>query len=312
MQGHGLAGRVALVTGGTDGIGKEIARGLAVRGARVIIVGSDPEKGRRAEAELRLDAGHASVEFEQADLSLMQEVNRLAAQVIARCSRLHYLVLCAGVVRGRRVLTREGIESNFAIGYLSRFLLVDRLLELLRQSGTAGEASRILVISGGRNGKIHYDDVNLTRNFGTLRAVTQFCEANDVFVVELARRLTQAGQHSVTVTTLKLGPVRTNIRRGFPLWMKILVTLLLNPFLAQRPAGVAEEAVRLLTAHEFEEVTGALFLMIKRFKRISPGPRTSDPAEGHRLWDLSARLASACSLASEINGSTPVARRAGK
>jgi NAD(P)-dependent dehydrogenase (short-subunit alcohol dehydrogenase family) len=64
MQGHGLAGRVALVTGGTDGIGKEIARGLAVRGARVIIVGSDPEKGRRAEAELRLDAGHASVEFE--------------------------------------------------------------------------------------------------------------------------------------------------------------------------------------------------------------------------------------------------------
>jgi retinol dehydrogenase 12 len=72
----GLDGEIALVTGGTDGIGKAIARELVLRGAEVLIVGSDPEKGARAERELRASAGHHHVRFLQADLSLMRETDR--------------------------------------------------------------------------------------------------------------------------------------------------------------------------------------------------------------------------------------------
>src|ERR1041385_9090635 len=107
----------------------------------------------------------------------MRETERLAAEVSARVDALHCLVLSAGMVRGRRVLTSEGIESNFALGYLSRFVLVRRLAERIGCAAAPG----ILIVNGAaRNGKIHYDDLNLTHNFGTLRAVFQLCEANDV------------------------------------------------------------------------------------------------------------------------------------
>ena len=189
-----LTGRCALVTAGTDGIGKEIARRLAARGARVIIVGSDPQKGKRAQNELREETGHDDVDFLRADLSLVREVDRLAEDIAARFSSLHYLVLCAGIVRGRFTLTPEDVETNFAIGYLGRFVLVERLLAIMRESGTPGGGARIVGISGAaRNGTIHYDDVNLTHNFATLRAVLQLCEANDMFAIEQARRLAEAG-----------------------------------------------------------------------------------------------------------------------
>jgi NAD(P)-dependent dehydrogenase (short-subunit alcohol dehydrogenase family) len=104
--------RTALVTGGTDGIGKKIARGLAQRGARLIIVGRDPDKGVQAEQEIRASTNNADVEFVGADLSLVQEARRLGDQVAKRWSELHYLVHSAGVVRGRYVVTREGWRQS--------------------------------------------------------------------------------------------------------------------------------------------------------------------------------------------------------
>ena len=288
-----LAGRTALVTGGTDGIGKAIARGLAAMGSEVLIVGSDPEKGLRAEHDLRATARHDRVHFLQADLSLVRDTDRLAGEITARCGSLHYLVLCAGVVRGRRLVTSEGVESNFAINYLSRFVLTGRLLPLLQAVGAPGAATRIVVIGGAaKNGKIHYDDINLTRNFRILTMVPQFCQANDLFVIEQARRLAESGdQPRATVTTLKVGVVRTNIRRDFPWWMKVLVTLVFDPLLGQTPEQIAEQAMRLLVAPEFEGKNGLLFTLIKRFKTAEPDRRTRDPREGQRFWEFSERLA---------------------
>src|SRR6266581_1071330 len=118
----------ALVTGGTDGVGKEVARGLARAGHRVILVGRDADKGIRVEREMR-------------------EANRLADEIASRWAGLHYLVHSAGVVRGRRELTAEGVESNFAINYLSRFVLTGRLLPLLEAASRLGEAARIVLVS---------------------------------------------------------------------------------------------------------------------------------------------------------------------
>src|SRR5260221_7255342 len=118
----------------------------------------------------------------QADLSLMGNVRLLAVEVSRYWPRIRYLVLCAGIVRGRHILSAEGIESNFAINYLSRFMLTQRLLPCLESAGEAGRAARILVIGGAaRHGAIDYDDINLTKRFRTLRAVAQFCAANDLF-----------------------------------------------------------------------------------------------------------------------------------
>lgn len=279
--------RTAVVTGGTDGIGREIARGLAARGVRVLVVGRDPEKGARTQRDLRDSTGNAAVEFLQADLGLMRETDRLAGEVASRWPALDYLVHSAGVVRGRRVLTSEGIESNFAINYLSRFALTTSLLPLLTAAGRPERAARIVIIGGAaRNGRIHFKDLNLTSNFSTLRAVAQFCRLNDVFTVELGRRLADT---NVTITSLKVGVVKTNIRKEFPWWMRLLVPLL-DPFLAQKPSEVAGVALKLLLANDLEGMSGALFLMIKKFRQIEPGAGTLDSSIGSRLWDLSERM----------------------
>jgi NAD(P)-dependent dehydrogenase (short-subunit alcohol dehydrogenase family) len=292
--------RVALVTGGTDGIGKAVARVLAQEGIGVVLVGSNAEKGAAAVRELRQTSGNADIEFLGADLSLIRNVDVLAAEVSKRWPRLHYLVLCAGIVRGQHTLTSEGIETNFAINYLSRFALVERLLANLAAQGLAHRAARILVISGAaQDGKIQYDDVNLTGRFGVLRAVSQFCEANDVFALELARRMTAAvPSQNIAVTVLKVGAVRTNIRSQFPLWMKLFVPLVIDPFLSQTPQQIAASARQLLLDPKFEGESGALFRHIRQFKARKAGPRTSDPAEGRRLWALSEQLAAQARAAS--------------
>lgn len=284
--------RIALVTGGTDGIGKAIAGVLAGQGIGVVIVGSNAEKGETAASELRRSSGNDRIEFLQADLSLMRNVSALAVKVRQRWPRLHYLVLSAGIMRGQYTLTAEGIETNFAINYLSRFVLTEALLPNLAAGGVAGEASRILVISGAaQDGTVRYEDVNLAGKFGILRAVSQFCEANDLFVLELARRLTATGLPPfVTVTVLKAGAVRTNIRSQFPRWMKLLVPLVIDPLLSQPVEAIAASARRLLLGPEFEGVTGAMFRHIRRFRELQPGRRTGDPEQGRQLWKLSEQL----------------------
>jgi NAD(P)-dependent dehydrogenase (short-subunit alcohol dehydrogenase family) len=284
--------KTALVTGGSDGIGKEIACGLASAGMRVVLAGRDPEKGIRAQQYIRDKTGNQNIHFLQADLSLMRDTNRLANDVAALSPELHFLVHCAGMVRGRRVVSAEHIESNFAVNYLSRFLLTTRLLPLLKAASRPLQSSRVVIISGAaQGGKIYFEDANLTSNFMTLRAVRQSCQANDVFTMELARRVATGNEKPpVTVTCLKIGAVKTNIRQEFPLWMKLLVPLVVDPLLAITAQQAAESALALLLAKEYEAVTGALFLKIKTLKPLSPDKTVLDPEEGGKLWSFSERM----------------------
>lgn len=278
----------ALVTGGTDGIGKAIAVGLAHTGRCVVIVGRDADKGACVESEIRASTLNPHIYFVQADLSLVKEADRLADEVIRGCTTLSCLVHSAGIVRGRRELTAEGIESNFAVNYVSRFALSQRLLPLLTASGRPSHRSRILVISGAaQHGTFDFDDVNMASRFSTVRAILQCCRANDAFTVELADRLASAGETRVTVNCLKVGVVKTNIRRQFPAWMKLVVPLIMDPLFARSAQEVAADALRLLLGPEFETVTGGLFRLIQTFKAIPVPPAIKDAQMRRRLWQLS-------------------------
>jgi NAD(P)-dependent dehydrogenase (short-subunit alcohol dehydrogenase family) len=272
-----LKNKTALVTGGTDGVGKEIARALAQRGAQLIIVGRDADKGAHAEREIRASSHNKDVEFVQADLSLVREARRLGDEVASRWPALHYLVHSAGIVRGRRVVTAEGIESNFATNYLSRFELTVRLLSALRAAGRPGRSARIVMIAHpGFDGTIHYDDVNLTRNFAMIRAFKQFHYANDIFAVELTRRLAISGERApVTISCLHPGPTKTNIDKEI---------------VSHTPDVPAAMASKLLLADEFEGESGALFSMVGKFRRVPLSPGLQDSKEGARFWTISETL----------------------
>jgi retinol dehydrogenase 12 len=291
MRGQ-LRGKTALVTGGTDGIGKEVARGLARRGARIIIVGRNAEKGAQAEGEIRKSSDNSDVEFLQGDLSLIQQAHQLGKDVANRCPALNYLVHSAGIVRGRHVLTEEGFESNFATNYLSRFALTTSLLSALEAAGQGSDQARVLIIAHpGFDGSIEYDDINLKDNFSTMKAFRQFHYANDVFAVQLARRLaTRGGRPPVTISCLHPGPTRTNIDREMPLWMKLLLRVVIHPLVSRKPEVPAAAALNLLLADEFEDNTGALYSMVGKFKRLAPPKSLHDASEGERLWGLSEAL----------------------
>jgi NAD(P)-dependent dehydrogenase (short-subunit alcohol dehydrogenase family) len=277
-----------LITGGTDGIGRAVAGQLAAAGNGVLIVGTNNTKGLRAQREIRRGSGNSEVHFLRADLTLVSEAHLLADEVKSRCDGLHYLVHSAGMVRGQRVLTAEGVESNFAVNYLSRFALTNRLLPLLQAASRPGRSARIVLVGGAvRKGPIHYHDINLTKGFTTVRAIRQFQQANNVFTVELARRLHRAAT-PVTITCVQPGMVATNIRRNFPRWMRWVVTLA-GPLLALPPERTATSIVTLLCDPAFEGLSGAHFSHIRRFKPARV-PAAHRPEEGARLWALSEHL----------------------
>ena len=100
--------KVCVITGGTDGIGKAAAYGLAVQGARLLVHGRDPDKGARAVAELKAHSGNPAIEFLQADFSSLADVRQLAAAVVERTPRVDVLVNNAGNIFVKRTLSKDG------------------------------------------------------------------------------------------------------------------------------------------------------------------------------------------------------------
>ena len=120
-----LEGRTVVVTGATSGLGRATALGLAAKGARVVLVGRNPEKIEGTRREIVEETGNPELGIQIADLALMDEVRRLAERLLEEESRIHVLVNNAGALYPERDLTGEGIERTLALDLLSPFLLTN-------------------------------------------------------------------------------------------------------------------------------------------------------------------------------------------
>jgi len=276
-----MAGKTVLVTGGTGGIGKATAAGLAAVGARVGIVGRDLSRTRAAAAEIAATSGNPAVDAFGADMSAQAEVRRLAREVLDAYPRLDVLVNNVGGFWSTRRVTADGLEHTFAVNHLAGFLLTDLLLDRLKASAPA----RIVTVSSGAqaNGRMHFDDLQGERGYSGQRAYNQSKLANVMFTYELARRLEGSG---VTATVLHPGVVRTGFAAEdpSPLW-KILLPLI-RPLL-KTPAKGAATSIYLASSPEVGGVTGTYFVNSK--------PKTSskssyDQAAAARLWRISVDL----------------------
>ena len=211
VSGPSMAGKIVLVTGGTGGIGKGTASGLAVLGADLAVTGRDRARTEAAAESIRAASGNGGVRAFAADLSVQSEVRRLAADVLDTYPRLDVLVNNVGGFWAHRHVTADGLERTFALNHLAGFLLTNLLLDRLKASAP----SRVVAVSSGAQsmGTIDFDDLQGERRYSGQRAYNQSKLANVVFTFDLARRLEGSG---VTATVLHPGVVRTAFsqRRG--------------------------------------------------------------------------------------------------
>ena len=279
-----MADRTVLVTGGTGGIGRATALGLAAMGAHVAIVGRDDGRTEAAAREIReAGSGHADrrVDIFVADMSSQAEVRRLADEVLVRLPRIDVLVNNVGGYWDTRHVTADGLERTFALNHLAPFLLTSLLLDRLRVSAP----SRVVTVSSGAHtmGRIDFDDLGGERSYSGMRAYSQSKLANVLFTYELARRLDPG---SVTANTLHPGMVRTGFGAEDSGALQRLFTPLMRPFM-KSPAQGAATSIHLASSPGLDGVTGCYFADGKR-KRSSG--RSYDQATAERLWQVSAEL----------------------
>jgi NAD(P)-dependent dehydrogenase (short-subunit alcohol dehydrogenase family) len=265
-----MIGKICLVTGATDGIGKVTARVLAERGATVVGVGRDPAKIEATLAEADHTSG--SLEFLTADLSSQAQIRALAAEFKRKYDRLHVLVNNAGALFSSYRESADGIEMTFALNHLAYFLLTDLLLDTI----TASAPARIInVASDAHEGsEVNFDDLGYRRRYSGWTAYGASKLANILFSYELARRLDGTG---VTVNAVHPGFVNTNFQRAAGLNMRGPLT----------PEEGADTPIWLATSPEVEGVTGKYFV---RRRDTRSSDVSHDKKVARRLWEVSAEM----------------------
>lgn len=246
-----LEGRTAVVTGATSGLGRIVAEKLAGLGARVVLVGRNAQKLEHAMREISEETGNENLHSELADLGLMSEVRKLAANLLEREESIHILVNNAAVLPNERTLTAEQLETTFATDLLSPYLLTRLLLPRLKQSAP----SRIInVLSGGMYmSGIDVDDLEYTNgDFDGSRAYARAKRGLMILTEHWAKELADSG---VVVNAMHPGWADTpGVQDSLPGFHRLTRSIL------RTPEQGADTIVWLAAAAEAGKVTGKFWL----------------------------------------------------
>jgi len=268
--------RVALITGSTDGIGRQIARQVAARGLRVIVHGRSMAKVDAAIAGLREDLPGAELLGVSFDLGSLAAVRRGAARVLELAPQLHVLVNNAGIFASERVVTSDGLEATLAVNHVGPFLLTELLRPRLEASAAGGPPSRVVTVSSiaHTRGTIHFDDLQLAEGWTGYTAYAQSKLANVMHALALADRADPA---TLVTYALHPGAVATKLlRQGF------------GPVQGRSPEQGAQTAARLAAGETVDEPSGTYY---HEGVATPPAVAARDRPARDRLWDLTAGLA---------------------
>lgn len=208
-EGLDLRGKVALVTGGSSGLGQETARVLADRGAQVILTARDVPKGESVAAGIREATGNQHVEVEELELGSLPRIRAFADRFLSRHPALHILVNNAGVMACPPAKTADGFELQFGSNHVGHFLMTCLLAPALLR----GAPSRVVSVSsrGHHISPVVFDDIQFERRpYDKWLSYGQSKTANVLFAVGLERRL---GARGVRANALHPGGILTELGR---------------------------------------------------------------------------------------------------
>jgi len=279
-----LQDKIILVTGATSGIGEVTARELARRGAHVILLARNRQKAERTQQELKASTGNQQVDVVIADLSVMQQVRDVAAQLHDKYPRLDVLVNNAGLMFGaERELSADGYEMTLATNHLGPFLLTSLLLDLLQKS----PAARIVNVASMayRFSKPTLDDLQSERDYSPVWEYGNTKLWNIMFTQELAQRLRTHGITNVTTNCLHPGAVATGYGQQTGGFVGAVLSLA-RPFMISPEKG-AQTSLFLATDPSVTNTSGGFF------SKKKPEPVKSSfntPTNNKRLWEISEQL----------------------
>ena len=258
-----------LITGATDGIGKLTAEKLALQKAHIIVHGRNKEKVNKVTDEIKTKTGNLRIEGLTADLSSLNEVRKLAGEVLSKYDSLDVLINNAGVGFADERYSKDGFELRFAVNYLAPFLLTHLLIPALKNSAP----SRIVNVSSAGQSPINFDDIMLEKHFDPTQAYCQSKLALIMFTIDLSEKLKP---DNITVNSLHPGTyLDTNMVRNS------------NITPLGKPETGADAEIFLSTSEKLTEVSGKYFNVKTESKALS---QAYDKQARKRLWELSIEL----------------------
>lgn len=293
------AGRVKtlVVTGATRGLGRLVAEGAALRGARVVLACRDPVRGAEARDAVARMAAEKAAEAARAgaarvvepqrpellvlDLASLASVRRAAEEARARFPRIDVLVNNAGTFSRSHSESRDGFELSMATNYLGPFLFTRLLLPSMAPAGRIVNLSSDAYPWGRASlGKPARGGVwaGFMNYAASKRAILQFTLA-------LAAREGRRGPEGLRVNALHPGVVRTEIMR-MRTWYGFIVDLILAPFFQPPDEGVGM-ILDLALSEAFAEASGGYY---RKGRREEPRRSVAEAGRIEALWEESSRL----------------------
>lgn len=267
--------RTALITGGTDGIGKATAARLLAAGWEVVVVGRSASRCDATVTGLR-SAGPGPVSALVADLSSLAETARACDEFLGAHSSLDFLFLNANAIARERIVTAEGLEANLALGFLSRALMARKLEAALSAAG-----GQILTVVGLNKERLDPTDLMMERGFTGMKALARWQWSVQVWTREWNVR------GGVPMNVYMPGLVKTKILRSEPNAVARVALRVMNVVYAATPEKAAGRVVDVVRE---VQATGARDGYYAVDKLKPPRDLETGPGDQAKLWALTEHL----------------------
>lgn len=286
-----IEGKTVIITGATNGIGKVTALDLAKQGAKVVIVGRNPQKTAATVAEIEGQTSQKVTSY-LADLSKLDEVKSLGKKLIEDQLSPQVLVNNAGAFYNTRQVSADGLEMTFALNHMSYFVLTHLLLPSLQAAANTHGEARIINVSSAIHGFFNLNMDDLQGEHGRYSAFATYARSkllNLLFTYELARRL--AGKN-ITVNALHPGFVNSGFSLGqaglFPKLMQYSAPLMKALRVMITPEEGAKTTLYLVQSPDVSGISGAYF---QNSKRAKSSAASHDEAAAKQMWAISEKIA---------------------